>query len=233
MSVGRVLLVEDEPGLARAVEDRLRAEGYEVEVAAHGDDGLQRASRAADHDVVVLDVMLPGIDGFEVCHRLRRAGVRTPILMLTARAEVADRVHGLRLGADDYLTKPFDPAELSARIAALLRRARQPVVAEEPERFGELEVDLQGMVVRRSGEELDLSFMEFQLFAYLLRNAGRTLSREEILRDVWGFAQAPRTRTVDVHVTWLRAKIEPDRARPKHIHSVRGVGYRFSRGPEI
>jgi len=224
MSRARVLLVEDEPGLALTIGDRLRAEGYRVEHARDGEAALARVEQA---DLVLLDVLLPGIDGLEVCRRLRRRGLRTPILMLTALGEVRDRVAGLRLGADDYLAKPFDPAELSARIEALLRRSA-PVREDRRLRFGEVEVDLGGMSVRRAGRELEMTAMEFQLLAYLIENEGRVVSRAAILRDVWGFRHAPRTRTVDVHVAWLRAKLEPDRAHPRYLRTVRGAGYKFA-----
>ena len=231
MSTANLLLIEDEPGLALTLGDRLRAEGYRVEHAADGEQGLRLGLEGGTHgpfDLILLDVMLPRKDGFEVCRALRRRGVRAPILMLTARGEVRDRVAGLRLGADDYLVKPFDPGELVARIEALLRRAPAP---EEREviRFGDVEVDPRGLCVRRAGVELELSAMEFQLLCYLIRHENDVVSREAILREVWGFQRAPRTRTVDVHVTWLRAKLEPDRAAPRYIRTVRGAGYKFQR----
>ena len=230
MSGARVLLVEDDPGLALTVGDLLRGEGYRVEVAEDGERGLALAteSESETFGAILLDVLLPGVDGFEVCRTLRRRGVRAPVLMLTARGEVADRVAGLRLGADDYLVKPFDPDELLARVEALLRRSGDRDSAD-PVRFGDVEVDLRGMSVRRAGEELELTAMEFQLLAFFLEHEGAVLSRERILREVWGFRRAPRTRTVDVHVTWLRRKLEPDRARPRHILTARGVGYKFVR----
>ena len=224
MTGRRLLLVEDEPGLVVTLVDRLRAEGYDVTVAIDGERALDHC-REAVIDLVILDVMLPGIDGFEVCRTLRRTGCRVPILMLTARGEVADRVAGLRLGADDYLVKPFDSDELIARIDALLRRASTS--PPDDVRFGDVEVDRRGMAVRRDGVEVELTAMEYQLLVYLIANEGRVVSRDEILRDVWGFHHAPRTRTVDVHVTWLRQKIEPERARPRFIQTVRGAGYKF------
>ena len=226
MKPARVLLVEDEPGVVLTLGDRLRAAGYAFESVADGEAGVARAAAAPPVDVVLLDVMLPGIDGFEVCRRLRRRGLRTPILMLTARGEVSDRVAGLRLGADDYVAKPFDPEELLARVEALLRRAPAPA---ERVRFGDVEVDLRGMEVRRSGAPVELAAMEYQLLCYLIAREGEVVSREEILRAVWGFQRPPRTRTVDVHVTWLRAKLEPDRARPRFLRTVRGAGYKFVR----
>lgn len=228
MSRRDILLIEDEPGLALTVGDLLRAGGFRVEVAPDGERGLESATGPSGFGLILLDVMLPGIDGFEVCRTLRRRGLRTPVLMLTARGEIRDRVTGLRLGADDYLVKPFDPTELLARIEALLRRSGD-VAPPEPVRFGDVEVDLRGMSVRRADEALELTAMEFQLLAYLIENEGTVLSRDRILREVWGFQRAPRTRTVDVHVTWLRSKIEPDRASPRYIVTVRGSGYKFVR----
>ena len=226
MTAPRILMVEDDPGLALAVGDLLRAEGYRLEVAPDGERGLALSTGAVAPALVILDVMLPGIDGFAVCRALRRAGLVAPVLMLTARGEVRDRVMGLRLGADDYLVKPFDPAELLARIEALLRRASAST-APDLVSFSDVEVDLRGMCVRRAGVELELAAMEFQLLAYFLEHAGLVLSRDQILREVWGFQRAPRTRTVDVHVTWLRNKLEPERAHPRHIRTVRGAGYKF------
>ena len=210
-----ILLIEDEPGLVLTVGDLLRSEGYRVAVAPDGERGVTLATGPDDFGVILLDVMLPGIDGFEVCRALRRRGLRTPVLVLTARGEIADRVMGLRLGADDYLVKPFDPTELLARIEALLRRSRG--ASPEPIRFADVEVDLGGMCVRRAGEELELTAMEFQLLAYLIEKEGTVVSRDRILREVWGFPLVPRR------------KIEPDRARPRHLVTVRGAGYKFVR----
>lgn len=220
-----ILLIEDDPGLTRTVTDLLRAEGYDVE---HAPDGARALALATSEslDLLLLDLMLPDADGFDICRTLRREGLRTPILMLTARASVDDRVTGLRLGADDYLPKPFDPEELLARIEALLRRTSERVLPR-PVRFGDLELDLAGMTLLRNGREVPLKAMEFQLLVYLVQNAGTALSRDRILRDVWGFSRAPATRTVDVHVTWLRRKIEPDRRHPRYLRTVRGVGYKF------
>ncbi len=228
MPKARILLVEDEPGLALTVGDLFRAEGYSVDVAADGERGLSCALDANAPDLVLLDIMLPGIDGFDVCRTLRRRGVRTPILMLTARGEIKDRVKGLRLGADDYLVKPFDPTELLARVEALLRRTSD-TAEQEHICFGEVEVDLRGMTVKRGGLEVEMTAMEFQLLCYFIQNEGRVLTREEILKEVWGFQRAPQTRTVDVHITWLRSKVEPDRGKPRFLVTVRGAGYKFVR----
>ncbi|MEM7308749.1 MAG: response regulator transcription factor [Planctomycetota bacterium] len=222
----RLLLVEDEPGLRLTLGDRLTSEGFEVVLAASGEDGVRKASEGRGVDLILLDVMLPGIDGFEVCRRLRRERCELPILMLTARDRIADRVHGLRLGADDYLVKPFDPEELVARIHALLRRAA-PVRAADTRCFGDVEIDLRGMCVRRAGAEVELAALEYQLLTFLVENEGRALTRAEILREVWGYERVPHTRTVDVHMTWLREKLERDRAAPRYLRTVRGVGYKF------
>jgi two-component system alkaline phosphatase synthesis response regulator PhoP len=224
----RLLLVEDEPGLQLALSDRLVAEGYQVETAADGDTAVRRGA-GEPFDIIVLDVMLPGRDGFEVAKTLRQQGVRTPILMLTARTQVVDRVVGLKLGADDYLTKPFDTMELLARLEALLRRApASSGVSLERYQFGEVLVDVRRAEVVRGGETLELSAKEFQLLRYLIEHRGATLSREELLQDVWGYTATPSTRTVDVHVAWLRQKLEPNPRVPQYILTVHGMGYKFA-----
>ncbi len=228
MPSARLLLVEDEPGLQLTLSDRLTAEGYQVEPAADGDTAIRRAS-GEPFDIIILDVMLPGRDGFEVARTLRQQGVRTPILMLTARTQVVDRVVGLKLGADDYLTQPFDTMELLARLEALLRRA--PAVsgaALERYQFGSVLVDVRRAEVTRDGEMLELSAKEFQLLRYFIEHRGATLSREELLQDVWGYTATPSTRTVDVHVAWLRQKLEPNPRVPQYILTVHGLGYKFA-----
>ena len=228
MPFARVLLVEDEPGLQLTLSDRLAAEGYSVETAADGDTAIRRGA-GEPFDVIVLDVMLPGRDGFDVARALRQQGIKTPILMLTARTQVVDRVVGLKLGADDYLTKPFDTLELLARIEALLRRAPASWgVALERYRFGEVQVDVRRAEVSRAGEPLELSAKEFQLLRYFIEHRGDTLSRESLLQDVWGYAATPSTRTVDVHVAWLRQKLEPNPRVPRYILTVHGLGYKFA-----
>jgi two-component system alkaline phosphatase synthesis response regulator PhoP len=224
----RLLLVEDEPGLQLALSDRLSAEGYQVETAADGDTAVRRGA-GEPFDVIVLDVMLPGRDGFEVAKTLRQQGVRTPILMLTARSEVVDRVVGLKLGADDYLTKPFDTMELLARLEALLRRAPAASgVSLERYQFGDILVDVRRAEVVRGEDTLELSAKEFQLLRYFIEHRGATLSREELLHDVWGYTATPSTRTVDVHVAWLRQKLEPNPRVPQYILTVHGMGYKFA-----
>ncbi len=222
----RVLLVEDEPGLVLTISDRLRAEGYEVASAADGLSGLERASREA-FDVILLDVMLPGKSGFDVCRDLRQRGVTTPVIMLTARGQVVDKVLGLKLGADDYLTKPFDLLELAARIEVQLRRAGPESAAPTEYKFGDITIDFRKAVVTRAGRELDVSAREFLLLKYFVENREATLSREKLLNDVWGYQTTPNTRTVDVHVAWLRQKIEPNPKNPQYIVTAHGLGYKF------
>jgi two-component system alkaline phosphatase synthesis response regulator PhoP len=223
----RILLVEDEPGIRLTLCGRLASEGHIVEQAADGETGLARAS-AEPFDLVILDVMLPDRSGLEVCRDLRKRGVETPILMLTARGQVEDRVVGLRLGADDYLVKPFAMSELLARVDARLRRETpRPRDPAEGYRFGDLEVDFRKAEVTRAGAQVKLSAKEFQLLRYLIRQRGATLSRDELLNEVWGYDAMPTTRTVDVHVAWLRRKVEANPRRPEYILTVHGLGYKF------
>ena len=222
----RVLLVEDEPGLVMTLTDRLAAEGYEVVSAVDGEVGLRRAV-AEPFDVVLLDGMLPGRDGFDVCRTLRQRNVRTPILMLTARGQVVDRVVGLKLGADDYLVKPFEMAELLARVEALLRRVPAQAATTEVYQFGDIHVDFRKAEVTRAGVRLDLPAREFKLLKYFIEHRGATLSRDELLNEVWGYNAMPSTRTVDVHVAWLRQKLEANPRHPEYIHTIHGMGYKF------
>ena len=234
MAVGRLLLVEDEPGLQLTVSDRLMSEGYEVDTAGDGESGLAQATSGA-FDLIVLDVMLPKRDGFDVCRTLRQRGITTPILMLTARGQVVDRVVGLKLGADDYLTKPFEAMELLARVEALLRRAGQtPAPAAPPGSagsaryaFADVVVDVRKAEVTRNGAPVELSAKEFHLLRYFLEHRGATLSRDELLQEVWGYEHTPSTRTVDVHVAWLRQKLEVNPKVPQIILTVHGLGYKF------
>ena len=223
-----ILLVEDEPGLVLTLSDRLRSEGYTVEAAYSGEDALARAART-QFGLIILDVMLPGKDGFAVCGELRKRGYLTPILMLTARTQMADKITGFKIGADDYLTKPFEMLELLARVEALLRRgSRTAPGGPDFYDLGPLRIDMRRQEVLRDGFPASLSTKEFQLLRYLLQNRGRTLSREELLREVWGYVSAPSTRTVDVHVAWLRQKLEYDPKQPKYIITVHGQGYKFA-----
>jgi two-component system alkaline phosphatase synthesis response regulator PhoP len=224
----RILLVEDEPGLRFTLSDRLRIEGYVVEAVADGESGF---SRACDEgfDLIVLDLMLPKKSGFDVCRDLRQMGLATPILMLTARDQMVDKVLGLKIGADDYLTKPFEMLELLARIEALLRRAtRQFAGAPATYQFGSIRIDFRKTEVVRKGSVVALSAKEFQLLRYFIENRGETLSRERLLQEVWGYTSMPFTRTVDVHVAWLRQKLEDDPKQPRWIVTVHGLGYRFA-----
>ena len=225
----RLLLVEDEPGLQLALSDRLTSEGYTVETAGDGNVAVTRAT-GEPFDIIVLDVMLPGRDGFDVAKAIRQQGIQTPILMLTARTQVVDRVVGLKLGADDYLTKPFETIELLAPLEALLRRAPSAAsgVSLERYQFGDIAVDVRKAEVSQKGELLDLSAKEFHLLKYFIEHRGATISREELLHEVWGYENMPSTRTVDVHVAWLRQKLEPNPRMPQYILTVHGLGYKFA-----
>ena len=229
----RVLIVEDEVSFSDALSFMLRKEGFEVAVAADGKSGLELFN-GQGADLVLLDVMLPKRDGFDVCRVMRQKGVTTPVLMLTARGQVVDRVVGLKLGADDYLTKPFEAAELLARVEALLRRAAQTSTAAPAANghsrftFGDVVVDVRRAEVTRAGAPLELSAKEFQLLRYFLEHRGATLSREELLTEVWGYEHTPSTRTVDVHVAWLRQKLEANPKVPQIIQTVHGLGYKFT-----
>ena len=227
MVTGRVLMVEDEEGLVLTLGDLLRSEGYEVETTGSGEQGFRMATERP-FDLLLLDVMLPDRNGFDVCRSLRESGCDTPILMLTARTQVIDRVLGLRLGADDYLTKPFDPMELLARMEALQRRL--PNRATNPNRllrFGRVEVDFRSTEVRKDGQVVEMSAREYELLRYLLENRGATISRRQLLRDVWGYDSRVFTRTVDVHVSSLRQKLEDDARNPQYLVTVRGLGYKL------
>ncbi|MGH9453252.1 MAG: response regulator transcription factor [Terriglobia bacterium] len=223
----KILLIEDEPGLVTVLKDRLESEGYAVETAPDGVQGFEKAS-TANFDLILLDVMLPRRNGIDVCRDLRQQNLTTPILMLTARGKTIDKVLGLKIGADDYLSKPFDMMELLARVEALLRRSPKKGPEESVAfSFGNVRVDLRGTEVRRGGKAVPLSAREFQLLRYFIEHRGATLSREELLREVWGYTATPATRTVDVHVAWLRQKLEPDPRDPKFILTVPGLGYKF------
>jgi two-component system alkaline phosphatase synthesis response regulator PhoP len=224
----RILLIEDEPGLVLTLTDRLIGEGYAVEAARDGEVGLERATREA-FDLLILDVMLPRKNGFDVCRDLRQRGVQTPTIMLTARGQVVDKVVGLKLGADDYLTKPFEMMELLARIEALLRRAPASLsVSPEIYQFGPVRVDFRRAEVERDGGMVELSAREFKLLRHFIEHRGEILSRDELLNEVWGYHAMPSTRTVDVHVAWLRQKLEPNPRHPQFILTVHGLGYKFA-----
>lgn len=223
-----ILLVEDEPGLRMTLGDRLVTEGYTVDYAGNGDEAFEKATRLP-FDLILLDVMLPRRSGFDVCRDIRQAGLITPILMLTARGQTVDKVLGLKIGADDYLTKPFEMMELMARIEALLRRApAKPVQQQGPMHIGPLTIDLRGTSVFRDKKPVRLSAREFQLLRYFVEHRGATLSRDQILKDVWGYSADTFTRTVDVHVASLRQKLEKDPKQPEMILTVQGLGYKFA-----
>ena len=224
----RILLVEDEPGLVLTLSDLLASEGYEVESATDGPTGLAKAT-GEPYDLIILDVMLPGKNGFDVCREIRQRGSDVAILMLTAKTQVIDRVVGLKLGADDYLAKPFDPAELLARVEALLRRMRKEAVTGLVHfQFGNVQVDFDKPEVLKDRAPVSLAGKELQLLRYLVDHCGKVLSREELLQHVWEYQPDISTRTVDVHIAWLRQKLEDNPQYPRHILTVRGSGYRFN-----
>jgi DNA-binding response OmpR family regulator len=224
----RILVVEDEPAIALGLEDDLKMEGYEVELAGDGVTAVRRAQESA-FDLILLDVMLPGKDGFEVCRELRHAHLRTPILMLTAKTQEAEKVMGLELGADDYVTKPFGTRELRARVKALLRRSASGTPEGDLERytFGDVEVDFRRGELRRGGVSVELTPLEFKLLSIFIRAGGRVLSRDQLLAGGWGPDTYASDRIVDNHIANLRRKIEPDPGNPRHLVNVRGMGYRF------
>jgi DNA-binding response OmpR family regulator len=230
--VKTVLVVEDEVSLASTLSYNLRKNGFEVMQAADGVEAL-KAARSGRPDVIVLDLMLPRMDGIEVTRRLR-ADSDVPIIMLTAKSEELDRVVGLEIGADDYLTKPFSMRELMARVRALLRRSGARAAADDPSQTsqlsaGSLVLDLRGRTVRRDGVEVQLKPKEFDLLAFLVKHAGQVFTREQLLEQVWGYQFFGGSRTVDVHVRWLREKLEESPGSPQHLLTVRGVGYKFVR----
>jgi two-component system alkaline phosphatase synthesis response regulator PhoP len=222
-----ILLIEDEEALRMTLGDRLRSDGYGVDYAADGDDGFEKAT-SLPFDLILLDIMLPRRSGLDVCRDIRKAGLITPILMLTALGQTSDKVAGLKIGADDYVTKPFDMQELMARVEALLRRSpNRPPVQSGTYQFGSVRVDLRGTEVWRDEKPVGLSAREFELLRYFLEHAGATLGREELLTQVWGYSEDTFTRTVDVHVAGLRQKLEAEPKQPKYFLTVQGFGYKF------
>jgi DNA-binding response OmpR family regulator len=220
----RILLVEDDQSLAMSLEDDLKLEGYQVQVARDG-EAASRLGLEEPFDLIVLDVMLPRKDGFEVCRELRRAGRSMPIIMLTAKTQDSDKVLGLELGADDYVTKPFNPRELRARIKAVLRRSGS--ASPELYAFGDVEVDFTRHEVRRAGKPVPLTHMEFKLLGTLIHRRGRVLSRDQLLTDVWGLDCLVTDRAVDTHIANLRRKVESKPSHPRYLITVHGTGYRF------
>jgi len=225
--MSRNLVVEDEANIALGLQDDLTLEGYDVVVARDGEEAV-RAARGEAFDLIVLDLMLPRKDGLAVCRELRRGGLKTPIIMLTARAQEAEKVLGLELGADDYVTKPFSPLELRARIKAVLRRAGDAAALPQVYRFGDAELDFGRCEFRRPGRTVELTAIEVKLLAAFVRSRGLVLSRDQLLDAGWGLGTHVTDRVVDNHIVALRRKIEPDPAEPRYLSSVRGMGYRFN-----
>ena len=222
----RILIIEDEPAMVAGLRDNFEYEGYDVISAGDGVEGLERAL-ADDPDLVVLDVMMPLMSGLDVCKQLKARRPSIPIIMLTARGQEIDKVVGLELGADDYVTKPFSIRELIARVKAVLRRVSQPPAAPEVYRFSNVEVNIRSNEVRRAGALVDLSAKEFALLAYFISHPAETLSRDRLLDEVWGYENYPSTRTVDTHILRLRQKLEPNPEEPRFILTVHGIGYKF------
>jgi len=208
------------------LKDSCEYEGYEVAVARDGKEGLEKASTEKP-DIILLDVMLPLMSGLDVCRTLRNRGIETPILMLTARGEEMDKVVGLEVGADDYVTKPFSIKELLARVRAHLRRSSKQLVELESFSFGDVELNFKKLTARKGGQALDVSAREFEILRYLIRHRGETVTRDQLLDEVWGYDSTPITRTVDNHIAKLRQKIEQDPSEPRHIVTVHRLGYRF------
>ncbi len=222
----KILIVEDEPNMVAGLRDNFEYEGYEVITAGDGVEGLERAF-ADSPDLVVLDVMMPRMSGLDVCRQLKARRPSIPVIMLTARGQEVDKVVGLELGADDYVTKPFSIRELLARVKAVLRRARTLPREQEHLSFGDVEVDLRKHQVQRRGQAVEFSAKEFQLLKYFLCHPGEALSRDRLLDEVWGYERYPTTRTVDAHIVRLRQKLEPNPEEPRFILTVHGVGYKF------
>jgi two-component system alkaline phosphatase synthesis response regulator PhoP len=224
--MAKIMIVEDEEAILMALEDNLKLEGYDVESAIEGEKGFSMAKEGR-YDLIILDIMLPRMDGFEVCKQLRQAGIMTPILMLTAKSQEIDKVLGLELGADDYVTKPFSPRELLARVKALLRRAKLVRKGVDRYTFSDVEVDFKKYEAKKRGQLIYLTALEFSLLQFMIQNKGLVVTRDTILDEVWGKDVYIQPRTVDKHIAELRKKIEDDPSRPEHIIGVRGVGYKF------
>ena len=221
-----ILVVEDEPAILRGLADNLKFESYDVLTATDGEAGY-RLMKERKPDLVILDLMLPKLSGYELCRKVRAEGVTTPILMLTARGEEGDRVLGLDLGADDYVTKPFSVRELMARVRALLRRSQPPKALPDELRFDDVVVDFRSYEARKGGRLIEMTRKEFSLLRLLAARAGEVVTRDELLNEVWGYEKFPTTRTVDNHIASLRTKLERDPAEPQHLRTVHGVGYKF------
>ncbi len=224
----RILVIEDEAAIMLGLEENLRYAGYEVLKATDGPEGCEAALREKP-DAVLLDIMLPGLSGFEVCRQLRDKGLQMPVIMLTARGDAFDKLHGFEMGADDYVTKPFSVDELLARLKAVLLRGERQAAGPRKMSFGDIELDLDARTVTRGGREMILTRTEFDLLAYFITNEGKALSRDTVMSDVWGLEYLGTQRSLDSFVANLRKKIEADPHHPEHIHTVHGVGYKFSR----
>jgi DNA-binding response OmpR family regulator len=224
--MSRVLVVEDDPAILRGLADNLRFDAHDVVTASDGEVGYRLAHERRP-DLIVLDLMLPRLSGYEVCRKLRAEGIDTPVIMLTARGEEADRILGLDLGADDYVTKPFSIGELLARVRALLRRSHPLKKQPDELRFDDVAVDFRRYEARKGDGRLDLTRKEFGILRFLAARAGEVVSRDDLLNEVWGYEASPTTRTVDTHVATLRAKLESDPAKPRHLQTVHGVGYKW------
>ena len=224
----RILIIEDDPEVGAGLEDFFAIKGYNVSRATDGERGLQEMMLLPPYDVVLLDVMLPEKDGFEVLREARKAGVDSPVIMLTVKGQDKHKLRGFNLGADDYVTKPFDAEELAARVRAVLRRSRPgEEEAEDIFRFGGIEVDFNNHTAHKNGAPVEFTALEFDILEYLIHHRGRTISRKQLLRDVWGISGDITTRTIDRHVASLRKKIEPDPTDPEFIETVYGIGYKF------
>jgi len=224
--MSRIIVIEDDRAILRGLKDNLEYESYEVLTATDGEQGY-RLIREHHPDLIVLDLMIPKMDGYELCRKVRSEGIAVPILMLTARSEEMDRVHGLDIGADDYVTKPFSVPELLARIRAILRRAQPPTALPENLRFDDVFIDFTCFDARKAGQVLKLSRKEFGVLRLLAARAGQVVTRNEMLDEVWGHESYPTTRTVDNHIASLRAKLEDDPSKPRHLITVHGVGYKL------
>lgn len=224
--MSRIIVIEDDRAILRGLKDNLEYESYEVLTATDGEQGY-RLIREQSCDLIVLDLMIPKMDGYELCRKVRAEGITTPILMLTARSEEMDRVHGLDIGADDYVTKPFSMPELLARIRAILRRVRSPAILPDDLRFDDVSADFKRFEARKGREVLKLSRKEFGVLRLLAARAGKVVTRNEMLDEVWGHECYPTTRTVDNHIASLRSKLENDPANPRHLITIHGVGYKL------
>jgi DNA-binding response OmpR family regulator len=222
----RVLVIEDDPAILRGLTDNLEFEGYEVMTATDGETGY-RLQQNNQPDLIVLDLMLPRMSGLALCRKLRAEGKQTPILMLTARSDESDRVAGLDIGADDYMTKPFSVPELMARVRAILRRTRSSLRLPNELRFADIEIDFKRFAARRRGQPVEMTRKEFAILRLLSSRSGEAVTRDELLNEVWGYECYPVTRTVDNHIAGLRAKLEADPAHPQFIRTVHGIGYQF------